>query len=191
MLDKISNWLSHPHEVRIHLIFGFYFKVLFFVPWLLCPHFFPLCLPLVSSFHLFPRHSSPPSRSSFAGSHLSPSSFSSAAWPPPHSLHPPVAVVLMAFMSGVFRIYPSHAFLLLYPYPLFATDFRMSLHPLPLVNSGIHEALRLLSLVVSGISEGWLHGLPWQVLPLTRTVVKERLVLEAISRCSCSSFSVA
>ena len=67
----------------------------------------------------------------------------------------------------------------------------MSLHPLPLVNSGIHEALRLLSLVVSGISEGWLHGIPWQVLPLTRTVVKERLVLEAISPCSCSSFSVA
>ena len=155
------------------------------------PLFIPYASPLSLSYHPFPRHSFPPSRLSFAGSHLSPSSLPSAAWPPPHSLHPPVAVVLMAFMSGVFRIYPSHAFLLLYPYPSFASDFRMSLHPFPLVNSGIHEALRLLSLVVSGISEGWLHGLPWQVLPLTRTVVKERLVLEAISPCSCSSFSVA
>ena len=46
MLDKISIRLSHSHEVRIHLIFGFYLNVLFFVPWLLCPLFFPYASPL-------------------------------------------------------------------------------------------------------------------------------------------------
>ena len=54
------------------------------------------------------------------------------------------------------------------------------------LGSGLLDALQYLLLSVSGIEEGSLLGLPWQVLPLTRSVVKERLAIAAFYPCSCN-----
>ena len=40
------------------------------------------------------------------------------------------------------------------------------------------EAVRILLNVVTGIEGGRLQGIPWQTLPLTRSFVKERLLLQ-------------
>ena len=67
----------------------------------------------------------------------------------------------------------------------------MSSQSISILGPGLLEALRILLKVVIGICEGRLHGLPWQALPLTHSVVKERLALAAFSSCSCSSLSIS
>ena len=52
------------------------------------------------------------------------------------------------------------------------------------LGSGLLETLQYILLSVSGIEEGSLQ-VPWQALPLIRTVVKERLALAAFTPCSC------
>ena len=54
------------------------------------------------------------------------------------------------------------------------------------LGSGLTEALQYLLYTVSGIEEGSLHSLLWQELPLTRSVVKERLAIAAFSPCLCN-----
>ena len=51
---------------------------------------------------------------------------------------------------------------------------------------GSFDRFRILQEVVSGIEGGQLHGIPWQVLPLTRSLVQERLALAAFSNCCCN-----
>ena len=51
---------------------------------------------------------------------------------------------------------------------------------------GSHDRSRFLQEVVTGIEGGHLHGIPWQVLPSTRSFVKERLALAALSNCRCN-----
>ena len=53
------------------------------------------------------------------------------------------------------------------------------------LGSGLLETLQYILLSVSGIEEGSLQGLPWQALPLIRSVVKERLALAAFTPCPC------
>ena len=58
----------------------------------------------------------------------------------------------------------------------------LSLMPL---GPGFLESLQYILLSVLGIEEGSLQGLPWQALPLIRSVVKERLALAAFTPCPC------
>ena len=67
----------------------------------------------------------------------------------------------------------------------------MSSHYSSLLGPGSFDALSFLLHVISGIGEGNFHGLPWQVLPCIRSVVKERVALAAFSPCFCFSLSVS
>ena len=55
---------------------------------------------------------------------------------------------------------------------------------------GSHDRSRILQEVVTGIEGGQLYGIPWQVLPLTRSFVKERLALATLSNYRCKLTSV-
>ena len=181
MMKRVSLWHNHSQMFWNFLMFGKYcrlsLKVLLLILIFLCSppiplplSIFPFLLPLLA----LQRHSDLPPSLSFANPlHLSSIPLLLAAWPSPWSLHHVDVAVLMALRPRVNGIYPSHAHRPLRLYPLSSPGSSMSLHTFPLVSPGLHEALHFLLQVVTGISEGWMQGLPWQVLPFTRSVVKE------------------
>ena len=89
--------------------------------------------------------------------------------------------VLMLASLWSLRIHLSHVWIFVYPGPSSILDFRMSIRNPSSVTSGIFEIQRILGQVVLGVSEGWLQGLPWKVLPLLRSLVKDWLVLAVLS----------
>ena len=95
----------------------------------------------------------------------------------------------MANRSRVKFLFSSHAQCPFDHYTMSSPRSDMPIHSAPVLGSGSHEATHILLNVVAGIGEGWLQGIPWQELPLTRSFVKERLALAAFSTCHCSSLS--
>jgi len=104
-----------------------------------------------------------------------------AACIPPRTSIQSVMFVLMLARLWSFRIYLSHVWSFVYLGPSSIFDSRMSLRNSSSVTSGIFEIQRILGQVVLGVSEGWLQGLPWKVLPISRSLVKDWLVLAVLS----------
>ena len=123
-----------------------------------------------------------PLHSSFAGyMHLKASSLFIAAWLPTRTFLHQVASVLMFSRLRTVCIYPPHVWCPAYLGPPPLLDSRMSLQNSLLAISGFPEVQRILGQVVLGVSEGWLQGLPWQVLPISRSVIKDWLVFAVLS----------
>ena len=117
-------------------------------------------------------------------------SLSIAAWIPPRIFNHQVVSVLMLSRLWIVRIYLSHVWCSAYLGPPFILDSRMSLRSSILAISGLPEVQRILGQVVLGISEGWLQGLPWQALPISRSMIKDWLVFAVLSSGAGFSHSV-
>ena len=123
-----------------------------------------------------------PLHSSFAGyMHLKASSLFIAAWLPTRTFLHQVASVLMFSRLRTVCIYPPHVWCPAYLVPPPLLDSIMSLQNSLLAISGFPEIQRILGQVVLGVSEGWLQGLPWQVLPISRSVIKDWLIFAVLS----------
>ena len=112
--------------------------------------------------------------------------FNTQHYPPRHvassSVLPPSGrLSLNGLRPWVNGIYPSHDLCPTYLCPPSLFGYRMPLHNNSSASPGFYEIQRLLWQVFFGVSEGWLQGLPWQVLPLSRSVVKEWLASAALS----------
>ena len=101
------------------------------------------------------------------------------------------AVELKAIQFGDSLTSPSHALDPLLCITMASVDSNALSLSVPTLGPGFYDALRFLLKTVSGIEEGSLQGLPWQVLPLIRSVVKERLALATFSPCSCSFLTIS
>ena len=114
-----------------------------------------------------------------------------AAWPPCCLLHLSKAKELKSLQFGDIFISPSHAQDPFTFFSMASIGIDMIPHSLSILGPGLYDALRFLLKIVTGIGEGRLQGLSWQVLPLNRSVEKERLALASFSPCSCSSLSIS
>ena len=104
--------------------------------------------------------------------HSPPHPPSYAAWSPCCLLHLSKAVELKALQFGDIFIPPSHAQDLISVFSMASAGSVMNSHSFFFLGPGLYNALRLLWNIITGIEEGILQGLPWQVLPFTRSVVK-------------------
>ena len=103
-----------------------------------------------------------------------------ACSPPRTSLHL-VTSALMLISLWSLCIHLSHVWALVYPGPSSILGSRMTIRNPSSATSGIFEIQRTLGQVVLGVSEGWLQGLPWKFLPISRSLVKDWLVLAVLS----------
>ena len=132
-----------------------------------------------------------PLHSSFADyMHLKASSLFIAAWLPSRSFLHQVASVLMFSRLQTVCIYPPHVWCPAYLGPPPLLDSRMSLRSSILAIFGLPEVQRILGQVVLGVSEGWLQGLPWQALPISRSMIKDWIVFAVLSSGAGFSHSV-